>query len=241
MQHPYGLCTNFGPVAVEARFFEYLTNGIEMDRFNETKFNSFIGKQSVTPLSVTFWWCGAGEGCDFGSSFTIKFGSATGALFFKDHVHAKGLVSATDVEAGAATDFNTGHDFSIGVVFMGEEQDASAFDGADTGCAFSGEVFELAVLFFGQSNLVRFFWHVIAYSLTRRCTKYVANARNDHMTGEKSQSQSIPARPCAAVHEAMLAHLQKSQEARTKARIALDSRYCDTETSALQARSEASL
>ena len=64
MQHPCVLCTNFGPVVAEVRFFEYFTNGIEMDRFNETKFNSFIGKQSVTPLSVAFWWCGAGEGGD---------------------------------------------------------------------------------------------------------------------------------------------------------------------------------
>jgi hypothetical protein len=33
-------------------------------------------------------------------------------------------------------------------------------------------VLELAALFFGQSYLVCFFWHVIAYSLVRRCTKY---------------------------------------------------------------------
>ena len=144
-----------------------------MDCFNETKFDRFISKQSVTPLSVAFWWCGAGQGSYFGSSDSVEFGSATWTLFFKDHVQAEGLVAATNVEAGAAADFNTGHDFSIGVVFMGEEQDASAFDGADAGAAFAGEVFELAALLFGQSNLVRFFWHVIAYSLTRRCTEYL--------------------------------------------------------------------
>jgi hypothetical protein len=82
----------------------------------------------------------------------------------------RGQESASDVEAGAAADFDSGHDFGVGVVFVGEQQDASAFDGADVGCAFSGEVFELVVLFFGQFDLVRFFWHVIAYSLVRRCT-----------------------------------------------------------------------
>ena len=142
-----------------------------MNCIDKTKLHGFIGEQSVTPLSVAFWWRGAGERCDFGSSAAIKFRGSTGALFFKDHIHSEGLVSATDVEAGAAADFNSGHDFGVGVVFVGEEQDASAFDGADVGCAFSGEVLELAALFFGQSYLVCFFWHAIAYSLVRRCTQ----------------------------------------------------------------------
>jgi hypothetical protein len=52
-----------------------------------------------------------------------------------------------DVEAGAAADFNSGHDFCVGVVFLDEEQDSGSFDGADAGVAFAGEVFELAALF----------------------------------------------------------------------------------------------
>jgi hypothetical protein len=142
-----------------------------MDCVNEPKFHGLIGEKSVAPLSVAFWWCGAGKSGDFGSSDPIKFGGSTWALFLVDHVHAEGLESATDVEAGAAANFDSGHDFCVGVVFVGEQQDASAFDGADAGCAFAGEVFELTALFFGQSYLVRFFWHVIAYSLLRRCTQ----------------------------------------------------------------------
>jgi hypothetical protein len=141
-----------------------------MDRFNETQFNGFIGQQSVTPLTVPFW-CGASQGSDFSSSDPIKFGGSTWALLLVDDVHAEGLKSATDVEAGAAADFDSGHDFCVGVVFVGEKQDASTFDGANTRCAFAGEVFELAALFFGQSYLVRFFCHVIAYPLVRRCTE----------------------------------------------------------------------
>jgi hypothetical protein len=118
-----------------------------MDRLNESKFDSFIGQQSVAPSSETFGWCGAGKGGDFGSSDPIKFGDSTWALFLVDDVQADGLVSTTNVEAGAAADFDSGHDFGVGVVFVGEEQDASPFDGADTGCAFSGEVLELAALF----------------------------------------------------------------------------------------------
>ena len=141
-----------------------------MNRLNKFEFNSFIGQQSVAPSSVAFWWCSAGKRSNFGSSDAIKFGGSSGALLLVDHVHAEGLESATDVEAGAATDFNSGHDFGVGVVFVGEEQNASAFDGADVGCAFSGEVLELAALFFGQAYLVCFFWHAIAYPLVRRCT-----------------------------------------------------------------------
>jgi hypothetical protein len=70
-------------------------------------------------------------------------------LILVNHVQADSLKSATDVEAGAAADFDSGHNFCVGVVFVGEEQDASAFDRAHVRCAFSGEVFELGALFFG--------------------------------------------------------------------------------------------
>jgi hypothetical protein len=76
---------------VEARFFEHFTDGIEMDRFNESKFYSFVGQQSVTPLSVPFWWCGAGKSGDFGSSDSIKFGGSSGALLVMDDICAEGL------------------------------------------------------------------------------------------------------------------------------------------------------
>ncbi len=165
-----------------------------MNRLNEPKFNGFIGQQSVTPLSVAFWWCGAGKRSDFGSSDPIKFRGSTWALFLVDHVHAEGLESATDVEAGAAADFDSGHDFGVGVVFVGEEQDASPFDGADIGFAFSGEVLELAALFFGQSYLVRFFWQATAYSLARRCTQDISRLKVFEIARKRIAPEGTPMR-----------------------------------------------
>jgi hypothetical protein len=130
-----------------------------MDRFNKAKFNGFIGQESVTPLSVPFWWCGASQSGDFGSSDSIKFGGSSGALLVMDDICAEGLKTTPDVEHGGFAHFNSSDDFGIEDAFVSEEQDSGAFDGADVGCAFSGEVLELCALFFAEFNWVDFFSH----------------------------------------------------------------------------------
>jgi hypothetical protein len=80
-------------------------------------------------------------------------------LLLVDHVQTKGLKSATDVEAGAAADFDSGHDFGVGVVFVREEQDASAFDGADAGGAFAVRC----------SSWRRCFWSVVLGAFFLAC------------------------------------------------------------------------
>jgi hypothetical protein len=147
-----------------------------MNRLHELEFDSFISQQSVAPSSVAFGWCGAGQGCDFGSSNPIKFGDSTRAGLVIDDVGAKGLIPATQVDDGGFAHFNSDDDFGVWDACVGEEEDSGSFDGSDVGAAFAGERGELLALFAGQFDWVDFGWHTRVYYLKRRCTQSVVAA-----------------------------------------------------------------
>lgn len=120
-----------------------------MNRLDEPEFHGLICEQAVTPFSVPFWGCGAGQGSDFGSSATIKFWSATWAGLVVNHVNANGLVSTTKVDDGGFAHFDSGGDFRVGDACISKEEDSGSFDGSDVGVAFAGECGELRALFAG--------------------------------------------------------------------------------------------